>query len=186
MAIGNHPGISLLAMRPGVAGRGTEASMHGYVLTVERSIKARPEAIFALVSDAAAHPRFDGSGCVKHVVNRTPQRLELGSSFGMFMKMGIGYSMVNTVIEYEENRLIAWQTRPPGQMGRLTAGRIWRYELSPEDHDTTLVKESWDLSQDRQRWLLRRMVGLPSKTRTNMERTLELIEELTAVPSALG
>jgi uncharacterized protein YndB with AHSA1/START domain len=160
--------------------------MHGYVLTVERVIRAQPETIFALVADASAHPRIDGSGSVKKVTAGAPQRLELGSTFGMFMKMGIGYSMVNTVIEYEENRLIAWQTRPPGQMGRLTAGRIWRYELSPEDDETTLVKESWDISMDRQRWILRRVAGLPTKTRTNMERTLERIEELTTVPSPLG
>jgi uncharacterized protein YndB with AHSA1/START domain len=169
----------------GRTGGGTEDSMHGYVLTVERAIRAQPEAIFALVSDASAHPQIDGSGAVKHVVAGAPQRLELGSTFGMFMKMGIGYSMVNTVIEYEENRLIAWQTRPPGQMGRLTAGRIWRYELNPAN-DMTLVKESWDLSQDRQRWLLSRMVGLPSKTRINMERTLDRIEELTSAPIPLS
>ena len=166
--------------------------MHGYVLTVERRIRARPEAIFALVSDASAHPLIDGSGSVRQVRADAPQRLELGSTFGMFMKMGIGYSMVNTVIEYEENKLIAWQTRPPGQMGHLTAGRIWRYELADAncdgdgDGDSTLVRESWDLSRDRQRWLLKRVVGLPTKTRNNMERTLERIEELTTVPSGLG
>jgi uncharacterized protein YndB with AHSA1/START domain len=155
--------------------------MQGYVLTVERVIRARPEAIFGLVADAAEHPRIDGSGAVRQAKPDAPERLELGSTFGMSMKMGIGYSMMNTVIEYEENRLIAWQTRPPGQMGRFTAGRIWRYELWPEDEDATLVKETWDLSQDHMRWLLKRIVGLPTKTRTNMERTLERIEALTAV-----
>jgi uncharacterized protein YndB with AHSA1/START domain len=153
--------------------------MNGYVLTVERVIRARPEAIFALVSDAAAHPRIDGSGSVRQPISGHPERLELGSSFGMFMKMGIGYSMVNTVIEYEENKLIAWQTKPPGQVGRLIAGRIWRYELTAESDDKTLVKESWDISQDRQRWVLKRVVGLPTKTRTNMEKTLERIDQMT-------
>jgi uncharacterized protein YndB with AHSA1/START domain len=157
--------------------------MQGYVLTVERAIRAQPQAIFELISDASAHPRIDGSGSVRQVVAGAPQHLELGSTFGMIMKMGIGYSMVNTVIEFEENRLIAWQTKPPGQVGRLTAGRIWRYELSCAggEHET-LVKESWDISEDRQRWLLKRMVGLPAKTRRNMERTLERIEELTTAP----
>jgi uncharacterized protein YndB with AHSA1/START domain len=160
--------------------------MHGYALTVERVIRAKPEAIFALVSDAAAHPRIDGSGSVRQVISGAPERLELGSTFGMIMKMGIGYSMVNTVIEYEHNRLIAWQTKPPGQVGRLMAGRIWRYELVPESEEKTLVKETWDISQDRQRWILKRMVGMPSKTRSSMEKTLERIDEMTCPECALG
>jgi hypothetical protein len=158
---------------------GTEDSMRGYVLTVKKVINARPQAIFALLGDASAHPRIDGSGSIRRPIAGAPERLELGSIFGMAMRMGIGYSMVNTVIEFEENRRIAWQTKPPGQVGLLTAGRIWRYELSPEDDSSTLVTESWDLSQDRQRWLLKRMVGLATKTRHNMERTLELIDQIT-------
>ena len=95
----------------------------------------------------------------------------------MSMRVGIPYSMVSTVIEFEDNRRIAWQTRPPGLVGRFTAGRIWRYELEPVEGGT-LVKESWDLSQDMQRWFLK--VGpLPETTRKNMERTLARIEELT-------
>jgi uncharacterized protein YndB with AHSA1/START domain len=158
--------------------------MRGYVVTVKRVIKAQPQAIFALLGDASAHPKIDGSGSVRHPIAGTPQRLELGSTFGMAMRMGIGYSMVNTVIEFEENRRIAGQTKPPGQAGRLTAGRIWRYELSPEDESSTLVQESWDLSEDKQRWLLKRMVGLATKTRNNMERTLELIDRI--VVSEIG
>ena len=30
----------------------------------------------------------------------------------MDMKMGIGYQMANTIVEFEQDRLIAWQTRP--------------------------------------------------------------------------
>jgi hypothetical protein len=32
----------------------------------------------------------------------------------MSMRVGVAYSMVSTVIEFEDNRRIAWQTRPPG------------------------------------------------------------------------
>jgi hypothetical protein len=95
----------------------------------------------------------------------------------MSMHMGINYSMVSTVIEFEENRRIAWQTRPGGLLGRFTAGRIWRYELEPVQSGTR-VTESWDISQDHQRLLLK-LGGLPEKTRSNMEKTLERIERLT-------
>ena len=95
----------------------------------------------------------------------------------MSMKMGIGYSMVNTVIEFEENRRIAWQARPPGFIGRVAAGRIWRYELEPVPEGTR-VRESWDLSQDHQRRMLKRG-GMPKKTEANMAATLERIAALT-------
>ncbi len=156
--------------------------MDGNVVTVERVIPAPPEAIFGLVADASRHPDIDGSGTVKQAKADTPERLGRGSQFGMDMQMGVKYSMVNTVIEYEENRRIAWQARPPGFMGKFLAGRIWRYELEPVDGGTR-VRESWDISEDRQRPFLK-LGGLPAKTRKNMEKTLERIEELAAQASS--
>src|SRR5207237_1068372 len=93
------------------------------------------------------------------------------SKFGMSMKIGLPYSMVSTVVEYEENRRIAWQSRPPGRMGRITAGRIWRYELEPVDGGTR-VRESWDVSQDKQRRLLKLgpIAGLPVRRRLAARR----------------
>jgi uncharacterized protein YndB with AHSA1/START domain len=148
------------------------------VVTVEKVIRAPAEAIFALLADPTRHPDIDGSGAVKRAKADAPQRLALGSKFGMSMRVGIPYSMVNTVIEFEDNRRIAWQARPPGFVGRFSAGRIWRYELEPVEGGTR-VTESWDLSQDKQRMFLR-LGGLPDKTRTNMQKTLERIEELTS------
>ena len=51
----------------------------------------------------------------------------------MGMKMVVSYSTVNRVVEFEENRRIAWKTGPAGFMGHLVAGRVWRYELTPVD-----------------------------------------------------
>jgi uncharacterized protein YndB with AHSA1/START domain len=152
--------------------------MDGNVVTVERIIPAPADAIFDLIADASRHPDIDGSGAVKKVKDGPPARLSAGSTFGMSMRMGIGYSMVNTVVEFEENRRIAWQARPAGFAGRFTAGRVWRYELEPVDGGTR-VRESWDISQDHQRPLLK-LGGLPSRTAANMERTLARIEELTS------
>jgi hypothetical protein len=96
----------------------------------------------------------------------------------MSMHMGISYSMANTVIEFEENRRIAWHARAGGFAGKVVGGRIWRYELEPVEGGTR-VTESWDISQDHQRPFLK-MGGLPEKTRANMDKTLARIEELTA------
>jgi uncharacterized protein YndB with AHSA1/START domain len=141
--------------------------------TVERFIAAPPAAIFALLADPERHHEIDGSGTV--VKTKTgAQRLKLGSKFGMSMKWGFPYSMVNTVIEFENNRRIAWQTRPPGFVARFLGGRIWRYELEPADGGT-IVRESWDISQE----AIKAMVfPLRGQTRTSMERTLEIIERL--------
>jgi carbon monoxide dehydrogenase subunit G len=94
----------------------------------------------------------------------------------MAMKWGVPYSMVNTVIDFEPDRRIAWQTRGPGPLGKVVGGRIWRYDLEPTD-DGTLVRETWDISQESplSRFSTRRMAGL---TRRNMEQTLARIEEL--------
>jgi len=158
-----------------------EGAMDGDVITAEKVIQAAPDAIFGLLADASRHPGIDGSGTVKQAKADAPPRLSLGATFGMSMKVGVGYSMVNTVIEFEDNRLIAWQTRFPGFLGHVLAGRIWRYELEPVEGGTR-VRESWDISRDRQRSLLK-LGGLPAKTRANMEKTLERIAELTEAPA---
>ena len=67
----------------------------------------------------------------------------------MSMKLGVPYTMSNTVIEFEQDRRIAWQTRLAGPLGRFIGGRIWRYELEETDGGTK-VTESWDISQDKQ------------------------------------
>lgn len=150
--------------------------MEGDVVSVERLIPAPPDKIFALLSDASRHPLIDGSGSVKQAKPGAPDRLSLGSTFGMSMKLGVGYSMVNEVIEFEDGRRIAWQAHPQGTVGRFVGGRIWRYELEPQD-DGTKVRESWDISKDRQKKLLR-MGPVPDQTRRNMEKTLERIEQI--------
>lgn len=152
--------------------------MQGDVVTVEKRIKASPEAIFSLLADVSEHPKIDGSGTVKQAKPGAPEKLELGSKFGMSMKLGIGYSTINTVVEFEENRRIAWQTNSPGVFRNFVAGRIWRYELEPSDDGTTLVRESWDLSQDHQRMFLR-LGSVPKKMGADMSKTLDRIEEMT-------
>jgi uncharacterized protein YndB with AHSA1/START domain len=145
------------------------------VVTVERVIPAPPEKIFELLVDPARHRDIDGSGTVREAKGES-QRLELGSTFGMSMKMGVPYSMVSTVVEFEPNRRLAWQTRGPGPIGRHVAGRIWRYELEPVDGGTR-VRESWDIRQESA--VTRPVVRLgANKTRENMEKTLARIEEL--------
>ena len=141
------------------------------VATVERLIAAPPEKIFDLLADPNRHQEIDGSGTVRGTPGGS-QRLALGSKFGMSMNMGLNYSMVSTVVEFEQNRLIAWQTRPSiAPMRLLIGGRIWRYELVPQDGGT-LVRESWDTRKEVVPFMLRPM---RTKTIESMTKTLERI-----------
>ena len=140
--------------------------------TVERVIAAPPEKIFALLADPSRHHDIDGSGSVRAAKDH-PERLSLGAKFGMKMKLGIPYSMVSTVIEFEDNRCIAWQTRPPIG-GSIAGGRIWRYQLEPVDGGTR-VRETWDISEEKIKAVVR---PARKKTHDNMEATLERIEEI--------
>ena len=146
------------------------------VVSVERVIPAPPEAIFDLLADPARHCDIDGSGSVR-AAKTGSERLALGSTFGMSMKMGLPYSMVSEVIEFDENRRIAWQSKPPSSLaGKVSGGRIWRYELEPAEGGTR-VRETWDISQEASgtKWLVARG---GKKTAENMEKTLARIEEL--------
>jgi hypothetical protein len=145
------------------------------VVTVERLIPAPPEPIFDLIADPTRHRDIDGSGSVREAKGPS-QRLALGSTFGMNMKLGIPYSMVSTVVEFEENRRLAWQTRGPTPLGKYVAGRIWRYELEPTDGGT-LVRESWDITHES--WMSKPLVRQGADhTRKAMAATLVRIEQL--------
>jgi hypothetical protein len=157
--------------------------VQGNTVSVERVINATADQIFALIADAGKHSSIDGSGTVDHSSGQS-QPLSLGSKFGMSMRgrpetLFLPYRTTNTVIEFEPDRRIAWQTRT-GPLG-LIGGRIWRYELSPADAGT-LVRETWDVSQDRQRPMLR-MGAMPKQAEDGMRATLKRIAALVE-PSA--
>jgi uncharacterized protein YndB with AHSA1/START domain len=154
--------------------------VQGNTISVERIINAPADEIFAMIADAGRHSSFDGSGTVDHSAE-VAQPLQLGSQFGMSMRgrpetLFLPYRTTNTVIEFEPDRLIAWQTRT-GPLG-LIGGRIWRYELSPVEGGT-LVRETWDVSQDRQRPMLK-MGAMPKQTEDGMRATLERIAAIFA------
>jgi uncharacterized protein YndB with AHSA1/START domain len=145
------------------------------VVSVERVIPAPASEIFELLANPSRHRDIDGSGTVRDPKGDTAERLELGSEFGMSMVMGLPYSMKSTVVEFEPDRRIAWQTRGHG-IGRSLGGRIWRYELEPAESGT-LVRESWDITHESAltKPLIRRAAKATAK---NMAATLERIEQV--------
>jgi uncharacterized protein YndB with AHSA1/START domain len=146
------------------------------VVSVERMIPAPAEAIFALLTDPNRHRDIDGSGSVRAPKASSPDRLELGSQFHMNMRIGLPYSMISTVIEFEPDRRIAWQTRGPTPIGKHVAGRIWRYELEPVEGGT-VVRETWDITHESAMSKPFARMGADA-TAKNMAATLERIEQL--------
>jgi uncharacterized protein YndB with AHSA1/START domain len=133
-------------------------------VSVSRVIPAPPEALFAVVADANRHADFDGSGSVKGVTG-DPEPLVLGSKFGMKMRIGVPYRIQNQVVEYEKDRLIAWQ-----HLGK----HRWRYTFEPVDGGTE-VTETFDWSTSRSPRFIE-LMGYPKKHPDNMAKTLERLE----------
>lgn len=148
-------------------------------VTVQRLIPAPASAIFDLLADPSRHPEFDGSGHVVKPTSEGARRLKQGDRFGMEMKRGAAYKMLNVVYKFDENRQISWQTIAPGIAGKFVGGRRWSYHLEPAEGGT-LVSETWDISDESvfTRAAVRRT--LTEQTRTNMARSLERIEEIVS------
>ena len=98
------------------------------------TIDAPAADIFDLLTDPRRHPDFDGSGTVLESVSG-PSRLTMGSRFGMSMHLKVPYRIGNEVVEFEQDRRIAWC--------HFYKHR-WRYELEPVDDATTVVTETFD------------------------------------------
>lgn len=131
-----------------------------------RRIPAPASVIFDLLADPAQHHLIDGSGTVRGVQPGTPDRLSLGSTFRMRMKMGLPYGITNTVVEFEENRRIAW---------RHVGHHVWRYRLDPVGPDATEVTEEFDADAGVLPGLVR-AVGAIRRNQSSIEQTLVRLE----------
>ena len=136
------------------------------IVSVERVIPAAPGLIFEILADPRQHSKIDGSGSVKAAKVSAPSRLSKGSKFTMDMKILIPYKMTNTVVEFEENRRIAWQH---------FGGHIWRYILKPVDGGTK-VTEQFDYNGSKSALALK-LRGSMSTNEKFMIKTLENIEK---------
>jgi len=137
--------------------------------SASRIVTASPEQIFDVLTDPSKHPLIDGSGTVQS--NNKSERLKLGSKFGMSMTFNIlPYRIGSTVVEYEENRLIAWC-----HFGK----HRWRYELEPQEDGTTKVTETFDWSTSLSPKVIE-IAGYPKQHLGNIERTLDNLVDLFA------
>lgn len=130
-------------------------------------VDAPPSAVFSVLADPRAHPDFDGSGTVRSAVSG-PDRLGLGTRFGVSMRIRLPYTISNEVVEFEEDRLIAWQ-----HFGH----HRWRYELERTASGGTRVIETFDWSTSRGPRFVEAM-GFPATNARGIERTLPRLKAL--------
>ena len=134
-------------------------------VSAERVIPASAQRIFDVLADPRLHAEIDGSGTVRGAVEG-PERLSLGTRFGMRMRVVVPYRITNEVVEFEEGRRIAW---------RHWSRHVWRYELFPRDDGSTLVRETFDWSTALAPWYIE-LLGYPRRHPASMAATLERLE----------
>jgi len=157
-------------------GGGYVGEMGDYKVSRSIVVDAPPATLFEILTDPRKHPVIDGSGSVQATVSG-PERLSLGSRFGMRMRIGIPFFISNKVVEFETDRLIAWR-----HLGR----HRWRYELDPVGDGATRVTETFDYSMAPGRLLLH-VSPFPARNATGIEATLKRLKSLAEtgdVPAA--
>lgn len=125
-------------------------------------VPAPAQDIFDLLADPRRHCEIDGSGSVKEAKVDAPARLSLNAKFTMNMRIGLPYRMTNTVVEFEEGRLIGW---------RHFGGHVWRYLLEPVEGGTK-VTEQFDWNTNRSPLFLKLMKAVENNS-VSIQRTLE-------------
>ena len=108
----------------------------------QMEIDAPAKKIFDFLSNPNNHLLMDGSDMLRGKI-KGPDRLFLGAKFGMKMRYGIPYFITNQVIEYRENKAIAWQH---------LLHNVWRYEIVEISSNRCLVIESWDGRRAKWKW----------------------------------
>lgn len=139
------------------------------VVTATREIAAPASVVFELIADPAEQPRWDGNENLKHAGEGQRVRA-VGDVF--VMRLRRGGIRENTVVEFEEGRLIAWRPNVPG---KTQPGHLWRWQLEPIDDTRTRVTHTYDWSEltDHSRF--------PRARATTVARLAASLERLAAI-----
>ena len=134
------------------------------------TVAAPPSVVFEILADPRQHALIDGSGSVRDLI-AGPERLSRGAEFGVSMKLfGVSYRISNRVVEFEEDRRIAW---------RHFGGHRWRYELTPTSDGGTQVIETFDYSRyGTLQTSVIRLLGFPERNRQGIDRTLARLKQV--------
>ena len=124
-------------------------------------VDAPPREVFDFIRRPANHPEISGDHSVR---GRRSGDEVLGpeSRFRMSMKVGAPYRMTSRVVEFDEDRVIAWC-----HLG----GHRWRWELVPTGDGKTELTETFDASTSRAPLVLR-VMGYPKGHESNVANSV--------------
>jgi hypothetical protein len=122
-------------------------------MEVQRTIRADPAAIFAVLSDPKGHVAIDSSGMLMSAtgerVTRVGDRFEVHMDRESLNDYPLGeYDVTVHIVTFEQDREIAWTIegviKPP-------IGHVYGYTLEPVE-EGTLVTSYYDWSQIGEQW----------------------------------
>ena len=108
------------------------------VVSAERMIEAGAALIFELIANPARQPEWDGNDNLAVAVDG--QRVRSAGDLFM-MTLSMGAIRENHVVEFLEDRLIAWM---PAEPAKLPPGHLWRWEIEPLGENRCLVTHTYD------------------------------------------
>lgn len=139
------------------------------IVTASREVAASAEKLFDLIADPTQQPRWDGNSNLSRAGSE--QRVaRVGDVF--LMHLTSGGVRENHVVEFVENRRIAWR---PAEPGKQPPGHLWRWELEPLGESRTRVTHTYDWTQ------LNDPKRLSRARRTTEENLLASLNKLAAL-----
>lgn len=141
------------------------------VASASRDMEAASAEIFELIADPSQQPRWDGNDNL--AVAESGQRIHaVGAVFTMTTTKG--NVRENHVVEFDEDRCIAWKPAEPGQ---APIGHLWRWELQPLSTSRSLVTHTYDWTglTDEKRYP-RARATTPERLQASLERLAALVE----------
>ncbi len=146
-------------------------------ISASRTIDAPAKDIFAVLADPARHVEIDSSGMIRGL-DRGEKITANGATFVMNMnneRRG-DYQMLNEVIGFVPNKLIAWQ---PGPVESGPAGWEYIWELDSTGSDTTEVTLTYDWAKVTDKAILER-VKFPILDEDDLEGSLAKVAAILA------
>jgi hypothetical protein len=152
-------------MATSVTPEGVTTNLDKNTASASGVVDASPAEVFDFIRRPANHAEISGDHTVRGTL-AGPDELGPESRFGMKMKAGVPYRIKSKVVEFDENRVIAWC-----HLG----GHRWRWELEPVDDGTTRVTETFDMSTSRFPPALR-VMGYPKGHVANVAKSVANVQ----------
>ena len=144
------------------------------VASATRDIAADAATIFELIADPSRQPEWDG---MDNLVSAAPDQRVHAVGDVFVMTIHLGSDRHNRIVEFEEDRRIAWR---PSEPGKKEPGHLWRWDLEPVSEGVTRVTHTYDWTE------LHDENRLGRARRTTSERLMGSIDRLADLAEGIA